>query len=64
MFEIFAGLFDQTFLTLKFTPGTLQSTLHVVAYTALNTSIRAVALAGFTYGAIRVVATAVSHGSF
>jgi hypothetical protein len=36
----------------------------VIAYATLNTILRAVVLGGFTYGAIRVVATAVSHGSF
>ncbi|MDH3350234.1 MAG: hypothetical protein OEM51_01700 [Gammaproteobacteria bacterium] len=63
MFDIFAGLFDQTALTLRFTPD-MMSVQKVIAYTALNTTIRALALAGFTYGAIRVVITAVSHGSF
>jgi hypothetical protein len=64
MFDIFAGLFDQTALTLRFTPMDTMSVQKVIAYTALNTTIRALALAGFTYGAIRVVITAVSHGSF
>ena len=62
MFEIFAGLFDQTLVTLKFTP---QETVTSVALTAiLNTAIRFTALSGLTYGAIRVVQTAVAHGPF
>jgi len=64
MFDIFAGLFDQTFFTLKITPGKDQGLLYIIAYTAINTAIRAAAFGGFTYGAIRVVSTAVSHGSF
>jgi len=64
MYNIFVGLFDRTLVTLKLSGGTLQSEYHHVAYAVANTIIRASALALFTYGAIRVVITAVSHGSF
>jgi len=65
MFDIFAALFDQTLLTLKLTPKPSRATdLRVAAYAALNTAIRATVLAAFTYGAIRVVHTALSHGPF
>ena len=63
MFDIFSGLFNMTLFTLRFKSDE-SKTLKVVAYATLNTAIRAVAFGGFTYGAIRVVATAVSHGSF
>lgn len=62
MFDIFAGLFDFTLFTLKMTPDTkLRS---IVVCTLFNTAVRVLVFAGFTYGAIRVVITAVSHGSF
>jgi len=64
MFEIFAGLFDQTLMTLKFTPSEGSSAPKIVTWCVLNTLIRAATLAAFTYGAIRVVITAVSHGPF
>lgn len=64
MFEIFAALFDQTLLTLKLTPSSPLTSLKVTAYAVINTTIRAAVALGFTYGAIRVVITAVSHGSF
>ncbi len=64
MFDIFAGLFDHTMVTLKITPGEKQGLLYVVFYTAINTTIRAMSIGLLTYGAIRTVLTAVSHGSF
>jgi hypothetical protein len=64
MFEIFSSLFSQSLVVLALTPKEGADNIRVVAYATLNTIIRAVVLAGFTYGAIRVVATAVSHGSF
>lgn len=64
MFEIFASLFDTTLLTWRLTPQPTASPYRVTAYATLNTAIRVAALGGFTYGAIRVVATAVSHGPF
>ena len=65
MFDIFKSLFDQTFLVLVFRPSGWNSdasTAKLLGHAALNTLIRFAALSAFTYGAIRVVATAISHG--
>jgi len=64
MFEIFSSLFSQSLVVLALAPKDDAAALRVVAYATFNTVLRAVMLAGFTYGAIRVVITAVSHGSF
>ncbi len=64
MFEIFRGLFDLTLLTAHLTPPPDATRSNVFVIATFNTILRATVLAGFTYGAIRVVITAVSHGSF
>ena len=64
MYDTFLALFDKSLVVLALTPPDPTDTLKVIVYAIVNTTIRAVTLAGFTYGAIRVVITAVSHGSF
>ena len=69
MFDIFLSLFSHSLVDLVLNPpqhpsGSAPPTHTVIMYATINTIIRATVLAGFTYGAIRVVITAVSHGSF
>lgn len=64
MYDIFAGLFDFTLLTFKLQAAPDRSVARIIAYCTFNTLIRAALLGSFLYGAIRVVITAVSHGSF
>lgn len=59
MFDIFAAIFDRTLLVIRFNPESDHS-LVVLFNATIHTALRGAII----YLAIRVVITAVSHGSF
>lgn len=64
MFDFLASLFGRSLFDFALMADDPTDTLKVAVFATFNTILRGTVLAGFTYGAIRVVITAVSHGSF